>query len=326
MQRLCEICVGVHLHNSRRVWGWGFWERACTNFAQFSLKIRIFYCDQAARVKNVSTFVQSGHHWGGDCSLSHSFFPPSKRRRNKLSLWDITEISPHSPKDAGILGSFRNGPFRFSSRCLARSFRTCEKHIRLAQSFRTCKNHRSRTPTPSAKKDPQSQKIARTAPKNFLNNSGGLSGHYPVKQGFWGKSHQKVHPNVRQNLCHTVSLWYLFCPQPTPTPPKRTMCSFLRKSWSTKLRDLVPFPYKLLGQQEGLVSYIYIYIYFFFFFWGVSGGGPNSAAMQYTLSGTKTPRFIKRLRLRFSCVCVLKTLRFKTLRFRGLKRGHREIA
>ena len=24
------------------------------------------------------------------------------------------------------------------------------------------------------------------------------------------KSHQKVHPNVRQNLCHTVSLWYLW--------------------------------------------------------------------------------------------------------------------
>ena len=41
----------------------------------------------------------------------------------------------------------------------------------------------------------------------------GVTGHYPVKQGFWGKSQQKVHPNVRQNLCHTVSLWYLFCPQ-----------------------------------------------------------------------------------------------------------------
>ena len=35
-----------------------------------------------------------------------------------------------------------------------------------------------------AKKDSQSQKIARTAPKNFLNNSRGLSGHYQVKQGF----------------------------------------------------------------------------------------------------------------------------------------------
>ena len=31
------------------------------------------------------------------------------------------------------------------------------------------------------------KKIARTAPKNFLNNSSGLPGHYPVKQGFWGK-------------------------------------------------------------------------------------------------------------------------------------------
>ena len=63
------------------------------------------------------------------------------------------------------------------------------------------------------KKDPESQRIARTAPNMFLNNSRGLPGHYPVKQGYWGKSRQKVHPNVRQNLCHTVSLWYLFCPQ-----------------------------------------------------------------------------------------------------------------
>ena len=35
-----------------------------------------------------------------------------------------------------------------------------------------------------AKKDPQSQKVARTAPNNFLNNSRGLLGYYPVKQGF----------------------------------------------------------------------------------------------------------------------------------------------
>ena len=35
-----------------------------------------------------------------------------------------------------------------------------------------------------------------------------------LKQGFWTRiSHQKVHPNVWQNLCHTVSLWYLFCPK-----------------------------------------------------------------------------------------------------------------
>ena len=35
------------------------------------------------------------------------------------------------------------------------------------------------------------------------------------------------------------------------------------------------------------------------------------------LSGTKTLRFVKRQRLRFSAVCVLKTLQFKTLRFSG---------
>ena len=64
-----------------------------------------------------------------------------------------------------------------------------------------------------AKKDSQSQKFAWTAPKNVPNDPRGVPCHYPIKQGFWGKSHQKVHPNVRQNLCHTVSLWYLFCPQ-----------------------------------------------------------------------------------------------------------------
>ena len=34
-----------------------------------------------------------------------------------------------------------------------------------------------------AQKDPQNQKVARTTPKNFPNNSRGLPGHYPVKQG-----------------------------------------------------------------------------------------------------------------------------------------------
>ena len=56
-------------------------------------------------------------------------------------------------------------------------------------------------PELGAKKEPQSQKIARTAPKTFLNNSRGFPVPYPLKQGFWGKSHQKVHPKVRQNLC-----------------------------------------------------------------------------------------------------------------------------
>ena len=87
-------------------------------------------------------------------------------------------------------------------------------HVRYPQIVRNCSRERSFEHCHShafisgGKKDPQSQKIARTAPKNLLNNSRGLLAHYPVKQGFRGKSHQKVHPNV---LCHTVSLWYLFC-------------------------------------------------------------------------------------------------------------------
>ena len=41
----------------------------------------------------------------------------------------------------------------------------------------------------------------------------------------------------------------------------------------------------------------------------------NLAEFPSDLSGTRTLRSIKRQRLRFSCVCVLKTLRLKTLRF-----------
>ena len=60
-----------------------------------------------------------------------------------------------------------------------------------------------------AEKEPQSQKIARTVPRIFWT----IRGHYPIKQGFWGKSHQKVHLKVRRNLCRKSSLGYLFCPQ-----------------------------------------------------------------------------------------------------------------
>ena len=48
--------------------------------------------------------------------------------------------------------------------------------------------------------------------KKFSEQFEGVTGHYPIEQGFSGKSHQKVHQNVQQNPCHTVSLWYLLCP------------------------------------------------------------------------------------------------------------------
>ena len=70
------------------------------------------------------------------------------------------------------------------------------------------------------------QKSQKTAPNNYLNTLRGLPGHYPVKQGFWGKSHQKVHPNVRQYLCHTVSLWYLFCPRTWEAASSRVIWNF----------------------------------------------------------------------------------------------------
>ena len=64
-----------------------------------------------------------------------------------------------------------------------------------------------------AKKDSQSQKIWTIR---------GVTGHYPVKEGFGGKSHQKAHPNVQQNLCHTVSVWFNEHPRAHPmrTRPK----------------------------------------------------------------------------------------------------------
>ena len=62
--------------------------------------------------------------------------------------------------------------------------------------------------TQGSKRNPKAQRIARTAPKIFWT----IRGHYALKQGFSGKSHQKVPPRVRQNLCHTSSLGYLFCP------------------------------------------------------------------------------------------------------------------
>ena len=59
-----------------------------------------------------------------------------------------------------------------------------------------------------------------TKPKNRTNSTKEFSGQFkkvagsiPSKTRAWSKSHQKVHPNVRQNLCHRVSLWHLVCPQ-----------------------------------------------------------------------------------------------------------------
>ena len=40
-------------------------------------------------------------------------------------------------------------------------------------------------------------------------------GRYPIKQGLWGKSHQKFHPKVRQNLCHRSSLGHPFLSAPS---------------------------------------------------------------------------------------------------------------
>ena len=44
-----------------------------------------------------------------------------------------------------------------------------------------------------------------------------IRGHYPIKQGFWGKSHQKVHPKVRRNLCRKVLCGTFSVPERRPS-------------------------------------------------------------------------------------------------------------
>ena len=57
--------------------------------------------------------------------------------------------------------------------------------------------------------DPKPKNRTNSA-KEFSEQFEGVTGHYPLKQGFWGKSHQKVRPKVRRNLCRESSLRYLF--------------------------------------------------------------------------------------------------------------------
>ena len=63
----------------------------------------------------------------------------------------------------------------------------------------------------SQKRSPKPKNRTNSA-KEFSEQFAGVSGPYPLKQGFWGKSHQKVHPKVRRNLCRKSSSGYLFCP------------------------------------------------------------------------------------------------------------------
>ena len=60
-----------------------------------------------------------------------------------------------------------------------------------------------------ARKEPQSKQLT---PEQQQRIFWTIRRHYPLKQALWGKSHQKVQPKVRQNLCHASSLGYLFCP------------------------------------------------------------------------------------------------------------------
>ena len=122
----------------------------------------------------------------------------------------------------------------------------------------TCKDPR----TPKRWKWPKVRSQKRTPkPKNRTNSTKefseqfeGVTGHYPLKQGLWGKSHQKVHPKVRRNLCRKSSLGYLFCPWQRwlksgfrgSTPNGRTKGSKVnerRFSWPTTLLSVTFDPF-----------------------------------------------------------------------------------
>ena len=73
---------------------------------------------------------------------------------------------------------------------------------------------------PGAKKDSQSQKSRTNSAKELSEQFEAVTGHCTVKQGLWGKSHQKVHPNVRQN-CGTF-----------PVPKCMTRLKLTKADWT----------------------------------------------------------------------------------------------
>ena len=77
---------------------------------------------------------------------------------------------------------------------------------------------------------------------------GGYRCHYSVKQGFWGKSHQKVHPSVRQNLFVTQLLCGTFS-VPNKRPQICTVAddrARVAEGWMTFLT------LKMMGHPSGL--------------------------------------------------------------------------
>ena len=71
-------------------------------------------------------------------------------------------------------------------------------------------------PTLKRQKRAPKPKKRTNSTKEFSEQFDGVTGHHPVKKGFWGESCQKVHTKVRQNLCRTSSLGYFSVPN---TPP-----------------------------------------------------------------------------------------------------------
>ena len=70
----------------------------------------------------------------------------------------------------------------------------------------------TKTPTVRSPKRTPKPKNRANSTKEISEQFEGVAGHYPLKQGFRGQSHQKVHPKVRRHLCRKRSLGFLCCP------------------------------------------------------------------------------------------------------------------
>ena len=91
-------------------------------------------------------------------------------------------------------------------------------------------------------------------------------GHYPIKQGFWGKLHQKVHPKVRQNLSLTQVLWGTFSvPELNrcrPTLGSVSMClDCLGAVWLSMTNSIGPAQSSFLWSKFWLIALRCRYIY-----------------------------------------------------------------
>ena len=94
-----------------------------------------------------------------------------------------------------------------------------------------------------AKKDPQNQKIARTAPKNFLNNSRGLPVSTQENKGFEAESSPESSP---ESSAKSLSRSF-FDPLFDPKLPRKSLCGSLFCVLSQEMRHIIFFSLAFFG-------------------------------------------------------------------------------